>query len=221
MTSDIQIYDDEVRNIGEQANTDAGLMQMIKFKKDGEVSTYQSDGREIPIGTRMIAHAVGWAKQWVHFVDQKPVERKTYRMRIKGEIAPERDQLPNRDMKDWPIMNGRPQDPWSLQYLLPLEDPQTGEVRIFVGSSFGARRAVGEVCSAYARRAAKKKSGQPIVELQKTTFPTRNFGEVVRPIFRIVDWDDSGVTQPVREISPTALTDGAAEREEINDEIPF
>jgi hypothetical protein len=145
------------------------------------------------------------------------VERKIYRI-AKGERAPEREALPNKDEKLWPAgLNGRPADPWVLQYLLPMEDPETNEVRIFVGGSFGARRAVSELCSAYGRRRVKNPSaGQPIVKLQKALMPTRNFGDVPRPLFEIVGWDDETVSTPVREI-----TEAVMKQKEFDDEIPF
>jgi hypothetical protein len=211
---------DEARNIGEEAERDAGFQKMLKFKK-GE---YWCDGVEVDLGTKLVAHCVGWTKTWVHFVDQKVVDRKVYRV-ARRERAPERDQLPDNDQSKWPIgINKQPADPWVYQYLLPMEDPATGEVRIFVGSSFGGRRAVADLCTAYSRRAEKLKAagkvcGQPIIALQMLMMPTKNFGDVPRPHFEIVGWDDEAATserEPIRTVSEAAI-----KKQEFDDEIPF
>ena len=211
---------DEIQNIADEAQQDAGFQRMLKFKK-GE---YWCDGEEVKLGTKYIAHAVGWTKTWVHFEDQKVVERKNYRV-ARGEKAPERDQLPDNDESKWPMgISGRPADPWVYQYLLPMENVATGEVQIFVASSFGGRRAVADLCAAYSRRAGKSKDkGQPIVTLQMMLMPTKKFGEVPRPHFEIIGWDDGdnigsvGPSRPpIRDVSEEVL-----KKQEFEDEIPF
>ena len=217
MTKDLATQNDEAQAIANEAEADAGFQAMIKFKK-GE---YWSNEEEIPLGTQFIAHALSWTKSWVHFENRTVVERRNYRV-ARREKAPERDQIPNNDQSSWPYgLDGKTKsDPWVLQYLLPLEDIDTGEVRVFVGSSFGGRRAVGEVCSAWSRRAAKEPDcGQPIIELQSATFPTRNYGDVDRPYFKIVGWD-SGRTE-LGEPELNLSDDKAASEAEFDDKIPF
>ena len=213
---------DEIQNIADEAQQDAGFQKMLKFKK----GDYICDGEEVPLGTKYIAHAVGWTKTWVHFEDQKVVERKNYRV-ARGEKAPERDQLPDNDESKWPMgLSGRPADPWVYQYLLPMENVSSGEVQIFVASSFGGRRAVADLCAAYSRRAGKSKvgAGQPIVTLQMMLMPTKRFGEVPRQHLEIVGWDDGEPTEvggsaprtPIRDVSEEVL-----KKQEFEDEIPF
>lgn len=205
----------EAANIAAEAAAET-FQKMIKFKKEGETSVYISDGEVLEIGTQMIAHALAWTKTWVKFKDKEVVERKIYRI-ARGEKCPERDELDENDPSKWPLgLNNKPSDPWVLQYLVPLES-MDGEVRIFVASSFGGRRAVSELCSAYGRRRVKDPScGQPIIRLDKGLMPTRNFGDVARPQFTIVGWDDQGIRGEVKEIATEAM-----KREEFNDEIPF
>jgi hypothetical protein len=203
----------EAQNIGDEASRDAGFQKMMKFKK----GVYTCDGEEIAIGTKLIAHCIGWTKCWIKFVEQKVVERKIYRV-ARGEKAPERDQLDDNDQSKWPIgINRQPADPWVYQYLLPMEDPRTSEVRIFVGSSFGGRRAVADLCAAYSRRVQKNpSSGQPIITLQMLMMPTKNFGDVPRPHFEIAGWDDESQKPEIRAVSEELLR-----REQFDDEIPF
>jgi hypothetical protein len=146
------------------------------------------------------------------------VERHVYRI-AKGERAPDREQWGHTDPANWPPgLDGKPADPWVLQYLLPLEmvNSDSGEVRIFVGSSFGARRAVADLCQSYGRRAARVQNcGQPIIKLDKTLMPTKNFGDVPRPYFDIIGWDEPN-REPVRQIADDKLKRG-----DFDDEIPF
>jgi hypothetical protein len=215
-TANLPATTDEARNIGDEAERDAGFQKMLKFKK----GVYYCDGEEVDLGTKLIAHCIGWTKTWVHFVDQKVVDRKVYRV-ARGERAPERDQLPDNDQSKWPIgINKQPADPWVYQYLLPMEDPRTGEVRIFVSSSFGGRRAVADLCAAYSRHSVKHKgSGQPIITLQMLMMPTKKFDDVPRPHFEIVGWDEEEATserEPIRTVSEAALN-----KQQFDDEVPF
>jgi hypothetical protein len=209
----LPMKDDETRNLMDGAEGDAGFQKMLKFKK----GLYYCDGEEIDLGTRMIAHVVGYTKTWVHFEDQKVIERKVYRV-ARGEKPPDRHELPDKDENKWPIgINKLPADPWVLQSLLPMEDPKSGEVRIFIASSFGGKRAVGDLVTAYARRRVKNKnSGQPIITLQMRMMPTKNFGDVPAPHFEIVGWADEGVEREIRTVSEEVM-----KKQEFDDEIPF
>ena len=129
---------------------------------------------------------------------------------------PEREDLDDLEKDNWPEgIDGTPADPWSLQYLLPLEKISDGEVVIFTTSSFGGRRAVADLCAAYAKRKTKTAScGQPIVKLGKAEMPTKKFGRVPRPLFEIVAWDDPA--SDFEGAPPTIVSKG-----EFDDTIPF
>ena len=212
--------DDETSNLLDAVKGDTGFEKLLKFKQ-GE---YFCDGEEVPLGTKLVAHCIGLNRAWVHFADGTVVERKLYRA-ARNEIPPERYELPDTDRSKWPIgINKQPADPWVYQYLLPMEDPATGDVRIFVGSSFGGRRAVADLCAAYSRRAKKTPGGgQPIITLQMVMMPTKNFGDKPRPHFEIVGWDDGtggsddgGTPREIREVSAEVL-----KKQEFDDDIPF
>lgn len=205
----------EAANILNEAQSDAGFEKLLKFKK-GE---YEAAGEPVSIGTRMTAHCVGWTKAWIKFKDKKFADRKIYRV-AKGDRVLDRDQLDERDEKLWPIgLNGQPNDPWVFQFLLPMEVCETGDLMIFVTSSFGGKRAVADLCNAYGRRAVRdRQAGQPIIKLQTAQMPTQKFGKVLRPHFEIVSWDDGA--QSVREV-PDQLLSGPSAAAEMDDEIPF
>lgn len=211
MTQELTMQSTEVENIHTAAQEDAGFEKILKFKK-GE---YLIGEELIPLGAQYLAHARAWTKCWIKFRDGEIAERKPYRVAL-GEKPPEREDLDNLDKTLWPEgLDGKPADPWVFQYLLPLEDLSTGEVVIFVASSFGGRRAIADLCAAYAKRAAKATiCGQPIVKLAKAEMPTKKFGKVPRPLFEVVRWDDAA-----DDVSPAAPL--IALKHELDDEIPF
>jgi hypothetical protein len=201
----------EAENILGAAQEEAGFEKFLKFKK----GDFFVGDELVPLGTKYIAHVIGWTRCWIKFVDDEVVERKTYRVAL-GERPPEREDLDDLKKDNWPEgIDGNPADPWCFQYLLPLEKVSDGEIVIFTTSSFGGRRAVADLCQRFAKRKTKSAScGQPIVKLAKTEMPTKKFGRVPRPHFETVDWDD-----PARdfvETPPTIASEG-----ELDDSIPF
>lgn len=197
------------------AQQDAGYAELLKFKK-GE---FFIGDELIPLGSEYLAHAIGWTKSWVKFVDGEVVERKTYRV-AKGEQPPEREELGDDDKDAWPEgLDGKPSDPWSLQYLLPLEKIHSGgDLVIFTTSSFGGRRAVADLCSTYVKRMKKNADcGQPIVKLSKVDMPTKKFGKVPRPDFQIIGWDEP--SQDIDVLPPDKGGNGGGGK--FDDEIPF
>lgn len=89
---------------------------------------------------------------------------------------------------------------------------------IFCTSSFGGRRAVADLCSAYVRRAAKVENwGQPIIKLAVTDMRTKKFGKVPRPNFVVIGWDEPSSDSDVG--PPT--TPPTSSQDEYNDRVPF
>ena len=208
----------EAQNIGNAANEDAGFEKLLKFKK----GAYECDNEVVPWGTEYVAHCVGWTKCWIRFEDSKVTDRRMYRV-ADGKRPPDRDErdkdgnfvLGDMDRNKWKAgPNGQPSDPWVYQHLLPMED-QTGELVVFVTSSIGGRRAVADLCKSYARRAARTGvSAQPVIKLSGGTMPTKMYGDVPRPAFEIIGWDEN--REGIRTVKgPDTL------QEEMNDEIPF
>jgi hypothetical protein len=200
----------EAAAIANAANEDAGFEKLLKFKK----GVYTSDANVVEWGTEFVAHCVGWTKCWIKFVDQQVADRKMFRV-AEGKRPPEREELDDLQLigvKD--PKTGMSVDPWVYQYLLPMED-KAGELVVFVTSSTGGKRAVADLCKSYSRRAQRSgKSEQPVIKLSGTVMPTRNFGDIPRPLFEIVGWDSN--REGIREVkAPDTL------RQEMDDEIPF
>ena len=105
-----------------------------------------------------------------------------------------------------------------LQYLLPLENIETGEIFIFVTASVGGQQAVRQLCDRYANRAKRGERGQPIIKLVTTTMRTKNYGKVARPLFEIIGWDEAEAPLAA---APPAKAEKVDTNADMNDEVPF
>jgi hypothetical protein len=201
----------ETDNILNAAQDDAGLGKILKFKK----GNYLIGDDEIPLGTKFIVHTNAWVKMWLKFVDNRVADRKAYRVAL-GEKPPVREELDDLDKSLWSDgIDGEPADPWTLQYMMPFENISSGEVVIFTTSSVGGRRAVSDLCLAYARRAKKGCRGHPIVTLSVRQISKY---KVPAPLFEITSWDDAAdnVTDGTLEEPPPVTSE-----KEFDDEIPY
>lgn len=203
----------ELENLKKATRDDVRFQKMLKFKK----GDYFCGEEQIPLGTVYLAHTKSLVKTYIHFVDKKVVERKIYRAAL-GETCPDRHEIPDNDESLWPKdAAGKPQDPWPLQYLVPFENMENGDVHIFVGQSVGGRRAIIELVDTYLKRASReRKTGQPIIKLATTTFPSKNWGDVKAPLFDIIGWDDTVAGAVAKQVDLEAV-----KKAEFNDEIPF
>ena len=182
----------------------------MKFKK----GDYFIGEQQIPLLTEYLAHPEAWTKCWTKFEDNRVADRRLYCV-ARGEQPPEREDLDERDESTWTAgLDGKPQDPWQQQFLLPLEDPTSGEVVVFATGSFGGKRAVGALCSAWAKREKRGYHGQPLVQLQCGELPTKKFGKVPAPEFKIVGWRDTAGDVFVE--PPPAMSE-----KDFGDQVPF
>jgi len=212
--SNIQTVDHlstEANNIRAAIQEDAA-QRLLKFAK----GKYTIKEEEVPLGTEFIAYCRMWVKGWVKFIDKKVVEKKLYKVAL-GEKRPPRDEL------DEVEKINTTHDPRGDQYFLPLENLETGEVLIFITSTWGGREAVRELCDEYGKRIRAEQYGQPIVQLAAGTRKTKDYGDVPRPAFEIVGWDDKQADVNAPEVTIAAAIPVTAKppRDDMDDEIPF
>jgi hypothetical protein len=205
----VPITINEAENILAAAREHAGFEKILKFRK-GE---YFIGDESIPLGTELLAHPEAWTKSWIKFEGGKVTDRKLYRV-ARGEVPPEREELDDLDRTAWESGSNGQQDPWVKQQLLPFENLTTGEVVVFATSSIGGMRAIGELCSAWAKREKRRNHGQPIVRLRSDEMPTKNFGKVPCPKFEIAGWSDTG--SDAFEVPPPVVSE-----EEFEDQMPY
>jgi hypothetical protein len=198
-------------------------LPLLRFVKNNAGSWIFKIGEEvIAFGTEYFAFWANWKHGMVRWQDGKPVEERA------GLVA-DGFIIPGRDTLDPPAPPKGIKDVWQLQHWLPMENVETGEFCVFVTGSFGGECAIEEVARVTATQVtAGRKRGNPIVALAATTFPSKEYGNVPRPKFTIVGWeDDSGKTAtPISVPSappppkPVPKSDTTSSGD-MNDEIPF
>jgi hypothetical protein len=155
---------------------------LLRFKK----RQFLIGDDEVAPGREYRAFPLEWTRGWVKWHDGAIVEQRLGRV-ADGYRPPERDQLGDCNESEWP--DGK--DPWIFQNLLPLEDCETGEIAVFVSSSFGGKIAVERLCNRVARDLKSGRDlGRPTIKLAFSSFRTKQYGEIDRPEFEIVSWEN-------------------------------
>src|SRR5262249_31385190 len=151
---------------------------------------------EIELGHEYVAYPFDAMKGFVRWENDVVVEQRLGRIADRFNL--ERDELP----KD--------QD-WKEQRLLPLEDVGTGAFVAFVSGSFGGKMAINSLINTVAR-AVKTNRGDatPVIRLALAKFTSKQYGEIDRPSFEIVNEPKEMV---VKKTEKTI-------KEEMSDEIP-
>jgi hypothetical protein len=114
------------------------LGPMLKFIK----GRYSIGDDEVATDREYVAHMGGVMKAWVRFDGGKVVDQRIGKV-SDGFKWGDREELGDSDENGWERDgSGKPRDPWSKQYYLPLEDLETGDLVVFVTGSEGGRGAV-------------------------------------------------------------------------------
>jgi len=202
----------------EVAKSDVGFGRILTFVK----GDYFIDKEEVPLGSEFKVHTREWVQVWINF-DIRPIVQKIYRV-ARGQKAPDRETLGDLDKSKWqPGFNNQPKDPWVLQYLVPFESLETGEIVAFRTPSFGGRRAVAELASLCAYKSKRGERSLPTIKLDKSSFQSKNYGKIQQPQFTIIGFeDDRGVRHEidVDKMGNLGGSDGAAQPD-ADDEVPF
>jgi hypothetical protein len=172
---------------------------LLKFTK-GDYLAGQ-DGREIAVGTRLIANMDSYAIGWVRWSNGRPTEQLMGRV-VDCFKPARRNELGDNESDLWETSeNGAPRDPWQFTNNLVLADPENGELFTFSTSSLGGRKAVEKLCQLYGRELARHRKEWPVIELQVESYQHSNkgYGRIKDPIFKIVNWiakDDGSPAGP-------------------------
>jgi hypothetical protein len=191
--------------------------RLLKFVK-GEWTTGDDT---VADGTEYIAHIDQLIRGWVKFEDGKVTDR------VIGKIAdgfkpPQREELSDSDPKQWreKDADGRPRDPWTQQWFLPLIGVESGELVTFVSGSKGGIGAVADLCRVYGH---KQRDGLlPIIALKTRSYKHKQYGKIETPEFQIVGWDGEKTEAAAIPVQPRFPEKGTANTADMmDDEIPF
>jgi len=159
--------------------------KLLRFTKHGDYKAGQ-DGEDLPEGTRLLVYMPGLKRGWVKWHEQKPV-RHILGLVAEGYKAPPRSELGDMDETDWPVLNGRPIDPWQNTRYLPMLD-ESGEVYTFVTASNGGIQAIDSLVEQYSKRWRMKPDEIPIIEIHATSYDHKQYGETFKPQFKVTGW---------------------------------
>jgi hypothetical protein len=159
--------------------------KILKFNK----GIWLIQTEEIAPGTRYIAGIDQLSREWIRFQDDgQPPIRHRFKVANK-EAPPPRETLGDSDPKKWDKdADGKPKDPWVLQWLLPLMPEETFELVVFCTSTNGGDGCVRDLCGIYGR--SKRNGMLPIVALKSSSYLHRERKtKIFVPVLEIVSWD--------------------------------
>jgi hypothetical protein len=161
---------------------------LLRFKK-GE---FLIGDDEVEVGHEYVAYPFDAMRGFVQWKDDAVVEHRLGR--IRDAFTLEREDLPD-------------DEDWKPQYVLPLEDAETGEFVAFVSGSFGGKRAINNLINTTAH-AVKAGRGEatPLIRLAVGSFTSKEYGRIACPSFEVVN-------QQPQEVKPI--------EDEMSDKIPF
>src|SRR5262249_7427458 len=86
------------------------------------ISTRSTRSVASPTTPRSLATSRHGERGGLQFVGNVVADRRMGRL-ADGFVPPERDELDDVDQSQWEVKDGELRDPWTLQFLLPFEDP--------------------------------------------------------------------------------------------------
>jgi hypothetical protein len=131
-----------------------------------------------------------------------------------GQTPPARETLGDLDEALWPIgLSSKPEDPWSPQNYLPLQDAETGAWHTFVSRTITGIRAIGNLMRHYERMRRTHPDMYPLIQLKVGGFNHREerIGWVSTPALAVVGKHPKDNAQKP-DASPSA---------DLEDEIPY
>jgi hypothetical protein len=136
------------------------------------------------------------------------------------------DQIPR---EEWSVgLNGEPEPPWRIVYVVYLVDPETAELYTFINSTWGAQIAYERLTNKLELMTRLRGAGVTALVKPDCRQMKTKFGTKLRPEFTILEWRDLGERekQPAQLPPPTDkdLAGAAAPvettKKETDDESP-
>jgi hypothetical protein len=158
------------------------------FKFDGKDGKYKKslDDAEIPEGSEFVVIYDQIQVGWVKFSGKGQSPERKQGAIFEGFVPPARATLGNDDQGGWEIgPNGKPQDPWQFQILLPLLSTADDELLIFQTSSITGRRACDSIIRVCGKMQSKEPNEYPVIKLRISGFEHKDprVGWIKTPAF--------------------------------------
>jgi hypothetical protein len=117
------------------------------------------------------------------------------------------DQIPR---EEWSVgLNGEPEPPWRIVYVVYLVDPETAELYTFINSTWGAQIAYERLTDKLERMARLRGAGVTALVKPDCRQMKTKVGPKLRPEFTILEWRDLGSEPQPAQLPPPTDPAGA------------
>jgi hypothetical protein len=170
---------------------------------------------------------------WCKWQDGKPVDYRIGLVRDRFK-PPHRGELGDNDVSRWERRGNERKDPWQFTYYVPLVDPRTAQLYIFLTTTDGGKEAWADLSAAYADSQDQQDTvgKMPRVALCSDDYIGQHGGTVHKPIFKILGCEDPPPgLRPIRPPIPAALAieygasqpliEHKPQRNELDEDLPF
>jgi hypothetical protein len=214
----VKTFADALRGVGMPGT-------LMSFKQGEYIIGTGNDKKTKKHPFEYVANVPNLMFAWRKWEDGRPLTPHTCYPLI-GQALPARKELGDNDESEWEVRkhpngkprldeNGQPQviDPWSQVAILMLRDEKTNELFRFETDSFGGKRAVIDLVSAFAEQGKRQPDKLPVIVMdaaKKTRFGTDE--KYFVPVLEIVDW-----VKATAEDFPEGGVKAAPEAEEVTD----
>ena len=160
-----------------------------------------ADADGLPLPERLLV--VGTTRALQCWREQMPVDTI---IEEPGEPLPDVDELnaqvPQNEWEDG--LDGKPRPPWQRNYVAYLVNAETGDFYTYLNSTVGARIAFDRLNDRLeVMRRLRGMNVMPVVALDSRPMKT-NFGQKLRPEFRILEWLEMAAATPAITHQPAA-----------------
>src|SRR6516162_5882197 len=194
--------------------------RLFAFNGSTGIHRTLDDDVEVPGGTEFVMFLHETQKGFIKF--NGPGVPPTLEMvRIDQDVdAPTRDSLGDNDETKWPIVDGKPKDPWIEQYAIrSMPNDPGGELFVYVARGIVAMLSVESLLGRSRHNPRRREGLVPVVKVDNGTYWSKRFNaDRPKPILTIVRWvTKTGAPPP----GPTSSALQAIEKPPFNDSVGF
>ena len=186
---------------------------LMLFSKYGEYRAGQ-DKLEIPLKSRFSVYIDSFCIGWQRWEDGRVVEQEMGPV-TGGYIPRARKDLGHLDKSKWESFeDGREKDPWAFTNTIVFvsSDKDSPKFYTFSTTSKGGIGALGKLAIDCGEHLRQKPGESAIIELNRSSYPHPDYGEVRIPVINIVGWMQTKDLPPIEgdSSSSTLLADQSA-----------
>jgi hypothetical protein len=184
--------------------------EFLRFNSKEGIWVHGRENTEMPCGTRFLALMPFMRKGRIKFNGPGNEPDKVVVLAASSQKV-DRASLGDTDETKWPVVNGKPQDPWQEYREIDLYDLASSQQYTLTAASIGGVQAVKRLVDSYRNGQHKHPDQLPVIELQKGSYVHTILGHTVNvPKTPVVGWQTN---------SPGAKESG--DDPELDDSIPF